>query len=372
MKYGALILFAKVFLNFFLLNSFLGSCSPGFAQQGPELNDTSAVCDRFIGMLMERERTYRTYVSSGKTFEDASAVQGLNSELLAHLKEHKDYFKDMGVAATALDSVVAHLVNWNNAFERQRNSFQKTLGTDIPGATRFAIETAGSKGDRMGKVAQKLITSCLCGKEARLDYNGHTYTLVGIGDRCWFAENLTTATFANGDSIANISNSKQWKDLTTGAWAHYGNENANERAYGKLYNWHAVGAGQGLCPNGWHVPYQREWYAMLNFIDATANDPEAISFIGWNAGGRMKTKGTRHWQSPNLGATNESGFSALPGGQLGHQLNFEDINVKAHWWSASERNRNEAWYYAVTSYSVYPMKESAAKFRGFSVRCVKN
>ncbi|MCF8255930.1 MAG: fibrobacter succinogenes major paralogous domain-containing protein [Flavobacteriales bacterium] len=321
---------------------------------------------------MESEKTYRSYAKNGKTFRDASALHGLNTEMLAHLKKHKGHYKDMGISAAAMDSMTDHLVGWNTAFERHKDNLQKSIGKVIPDSIRFAVEAGSNKGAFPKKAAHRLITKCLCGDPARLEHNGHTYALVGIGDQCWFAENLTTALYANGDSIPHVSDNTAWKTLATGAWAHYGNDGAKGVTYGKLYNWYAVGAARGLCPKGWHVPKQQEWFALLNSIDATVDNPTAFSFIGWNAGSKMKTQGTRHWESPNLGATNESGFSALPGGQVGHKGTFEDIAVKGLWWSSSERDKKEAWYYGTISYSTYPMKESAAKFRGFSVRCIKD
>jgi uncharacterized protein (TIGR02145 family) len=374
MRYASILLLISALLSLLVLCSVhvQGSAGPARPAFLDGALDTTTVCGTFIGLLMERENTYRTYVKNGRYFRDASALHGLNTAMLAHLKQHKGHYKDMGISAAAMDSMAAHLVGWNTAFERHKDDLQKSIGKVIPDSLRFAFETSGSRAGFPKRATQRLMTKCLCGEPARLEHNGHTYALVGIGDQCWFAENLTTALYANGDSIANITDNTVWKNLTTGAWAHYGNDRANGSTYGKLYNWYAVSAAQGLCPKGWHVPTQQEWYAMMNAIDATVDDPAAFSFIGWNAGGRMKTQGTRHWASPNLGATNESGFSALPGGQLGYKGTFEDVSVKALWWSASERERREAWHYAITSHSAYPLKESAAKFRGFSVRCVKD
>lgn len=372
MRYSSPIPLVLVLLHLLLLCSLYAKSGSRPLKPDIQLTDTAAACQKFISLLTESEKTYRTYASSGKMYRDASALHSLNNEMLAHVKHYKEQFNHIGVSAASTDSIITHLNSWNTVFEKHRDNLQRSIGKFIPDSTRFAFENAGNKTGQLRKVAQKLVTKCLCGEETRLGHNGHSYALVGIGDQCWFAENLSTATFANGDTIPNITNNKAWKDLTTAAWADYANDKANGTTYGKLYNWHAVAAAQGLCPKGWHVPDEHEWFAMLNSIDATVNDPNAFSFIGWNAGGRMKTKGTQHWEKPNLGATNESGFSALPSGQLGHHGSFEDLSVKGLWWSASQRDRSESWYYAVTSYSVYPTKESAAKFRGFSVRCVRD
>jgi len=372
MRYGSAILLATVFPGLLLLCSFRAQGKQGHPRPDLQPSDTTTVCGTFIALMMECEKTYRSYMKSGRCFMDAAALHGLNTEMLAHLRKHRGYYKDMGITSAGMDSIADHIEGWNTAFERHTEIVQESFGKVIPDSTRFAVEAVGHKGGFPKKVAHQLITKCLCGEEARLEHNGHTYALVGIGDRCWFAENLRTALFANGDTIPNITDNTAWTGLTTGAWAHYGNDSANGNTYGKLYNWYAVAAVQGLCPKGWHVPSDKEWFAMLNSVDHTVDDPRAISFIGWNAGGRMKTTGTRHWARPNLGATDESGFSGLPGGQIDHSGSYADVTVKGYYWSASQRSGRDGWYYALTTNSVYPIKESAARFRGFSVRCVKD
>jgi len=374
MRYVSILLLSTAFPGLLLLFSTQrtsAQASPGL-RTTVETSDTTAVCHAFIRLLMESERTHWSYVRAGRIFMDAAALHGLHTEMLAHLKQHRGYYKDMGITSAGMDSIAAHIEGWNSAFEMHMDIAQKSFGKVIPDSVTFAFETGRHRSGIPKKVAHRMITKCLCGDPARLEHNGHTYALVGIGDQCWFAENLRTALFANGDTIPNITTNKTWKNLSTGAWAHYGNDSASAIPYGKLYNGYAVTAEEGLCPPGWHVPNDKEWFAMLNSVDPTVDDPTAISLIGWHAGGRMKAKGTQRWERPNLGATDESGFSGLPGGQLGHAGTFDDLTVKGHWWSAAQRNSKEGWYYALTANSVYPMKESAAKFRGFSVRCVKD
>jgi uncharacterized protein (TIGR02145 family) len=128
------------------------------------------------------------------------------------------------------------------------------------------------------------------------------YTSVVIGTQEWLVENLRTCKYNNGDLIPNVQDFAQWNVLTTGGWAHFDNDPAYENPYGKLYNWHAVNDARGICPAGFHVPTLAEFTTLANHLGGAGV-----------AGGKMKETGTAHWWSPNTGATNSSGWTALPG-----------------------------------------------------------
>ena len=127
-----------------------------------------------------------------------------------------------------------------------------------------------------------------------------------IGSQVWMLKNLNVDHYRNGDSIPEVRNDSIWQNLyftETGAWCNENNSDSLGKIYGKIYNWYAVNDPRGLAPTGWHIPGNDEWM-------------EIGFYFGWenNVGGKMKEKGTSHWNSPNTEATNESGFSALPGG----------------------------------------------------------
>jgi uncharacterized protein (TIGR02145 family) len=132
------------------------------------------------------------------------------------------------------------------------------------------------------------------------DIDGNTYNTVQIGTQVWMSENLKTSRYRNGGSIPYVVGNTEWQALTTGAWSYYNHDEANNAVYGKLYNWYTV-KGDTLCPSGWHVPTDAEWTTLT-------------TFLGSDAGGKMKETGTTLWKSPNTGADNSSGFSARPGG----------------------------------------------------------
>ena len=184
---------------------------------------------------------------------------------------------------------------------------------------------------------------------------------VKIGTQIWMQRNLDVDHYRNGDSIPEVRDSAIWSKLRTGAWCYYNNDLANGKIYGKLYNWYAVNDSRGLAPKGWHVPDYEEWTELED------------SLGGWKiAGGKLKEKDTLNWLKPNTGATNESGFTALPGGCRLESGKFFFIGKHGKWWSSTMKDsitvryRNLLYDYD-DFYNFWADKEF-----GFSVRCVKN
>jgi uncharacterized protein (TIGR02145 family) len=192
---------------------------------------------------------------------------------------------------------------------------------------------------------------------------------VTIGTQIWSNTNLDVTTYRDGTPIPQVTDPTAWENLTTGAWCYY--ISANFTAYGKLYNWYAVAGihdndpntpNKILAPTGWHIPTDTEWTTLTTFLGG-----EQV------AGGKMKATSTL-WQSPNLGATNESGFTALPGGYRHFGQGFLEINTSGNWWSSSEINTtNAAWSRSLfnNTGNAYRL-DSGYKKNGYSVRLVKD
>ncbi|MFN5628176.1 MAG: fibrobacter succinogenes major paralogous domain-containing protein [Bacteroidota bacterium] len=143
------------------------------------------------------------------------------------------------------------------------------------------------------------------------DQDGNVYKTIVIGTQEWMAENLKSSHYLNGDLIPWVTNEATWGALTTGAACWYNNDSITYNCpYGRLYNWYAVTDTRNVCPTGWHVPSDAEWTTLINHIDTNAVGGSNNN----TAGGKMKSTGTQYWPSPNTDATNESGFSGLPGG----------------------------------------------------------
>jgi uncharacterized protein (TIGR02145 family) len=187
------------------------------------------------------------------------------------------------------------------------------------------------------------------------------YQPLTIGSQVWMLKNLNVDHFRNGDSFPEVRDSIEWINLKTGAWCFFKNDPAMGAIYGKLYNWYAVNDPRGLTPEDWHVPSYTEWEELSEFLGG-----ESV------AGGKLKETGTSHWLNPNEGATNNSGFSALPGGHRNYDGISLGIGASVNWWSSTEYGKANAWgrslYY---SYSI-SFPNSFSMVNGFSVRCVKD
>jgi uncharacterized protein (TIGR02145 family) len=190
-----------------------------------------------------------------------------------------------------------------------------------------------------------------------LDTIGNQYTTITINGEEWFKENLKTTKYANGTDISNVTDNASWNNLSTGAWAYYDNNVANDAIYGKLYNWYAVSDVRGLCPAGWHVADDLDWTSL------TAN-------YGTDASAGNELKSTTLWAAVNAN-NNTSGFGATPGGGRGGGL-FGDITNKGFWWTSTLFDPSTSYarrleYNLDTVVRYYESNKS-----GFSVRCVKN
>jgi uncharacterized protein (TIGR02145 family) len=200
------------------------------------------------------------------------------------------------------------------------------------------------------------------------DQQGNVYRTIVIGTQEWMAENLKTSIYRNGDAIANVTDNVQWSSLTTGAWASYNNDSQFDCPYGKLYNWYAVADPRNVCPTGWHVPTDVEWNILIGYLDPSYN-PGAFGIQSPIAGGMMKS--TTGWNAPNT-ASNESGFSGLPGGLRGSNGNFGSVGGNCRLWSSTETSATKAW-----SRNLYFSNGQAERYidnkpAGFSVRCLRD
>jgi uncharacterized protein (TIGR02145 family) len=202
------------------------------------------------------------------------------------------------------------------------------------------------------------------------DGDGNVYHAVSIGTQCWLTKNLSTTRFNDGTPIPNVTDNLAWGGLSSAAYCWYNNDASNGTTYGAIYNWYTIdtnettkiasNGGKSICPVGWHVPSDAEWTTLANFLGG-----ESV------AGGKLKEEGISHWNSPNLGATNETGFISLPGGFRTTSTYFQ-IRVEGWFWSSTELGPNSAgdWqmHYNLTSFR----KLNFTKTWGNSIRCLKD
>ncbi len=204
------------------------------------------------------------------------------------------------------------------------------------------------------------------------DTYNKSYSTVQINTQCWMSENLAATNYNDGSFIPLASDTWHWITLTTPAYCWYNNNQSSYgETYGVLYNWYTVNTGM-LCPSGWHVPTDAEWCTLENEVDAGTISCSDMGWRGTDAGGKMKETGTTHWNSPNTGATNESGFTALPGGNRHPGGDFQEMGNSGYWWSATQWGNSDAWYRAM-SYNLNKVNRYGnTKKYGFSVRCLRD
>ncbi len=205
------------------------------------------------------------------------------------------------------------------------------------------------------------------------DIDGNTYQTVIIGNQEWMAENLRTATYANGDPLPNVTDNTAWTQLSSGAWSNYGNAPGNDTIYGKMYNWYAAADPRNVCPQGWHVPTDAEWQQLELALGMPSDEVDSTDWRGTaqNVGGKLKA--TTSWNASNIGATNESAFSGLPGGfRAGNNGYFSVLGISGYWWSASENDVEVAWYRTLINGNTGVRRDFYDGRGGFCVRCVKD
>ena len=187
------------------------------------------------------------------------------------------------------------------------------------------------------------------------DIDGNVYKTIKIGNQIWMAENLRTTHYRNGDEIPCLRDDDEW-DNNSGAYCYYNNDSSNIGKYGMLYNWFAIDDIRKIAPKGWHVPSDKEWQELIDYLGGDTL-----------AGDKMKSIGTGGQ------ASNESGFTALSGGYRYNHGVFDGIGTNSYFWSSTESNGGNAWYrYLYYGNSDVYRDDSGWKQGGYSVRCVKD
>jgi uncharacterized protein (TIGR02145 family) len=212
-----------------------------------------------------------------------------------------------------------------------------------------------------------------------IDYDGNAYDTVNIGNQVWMAENLKVTHFPDGTPVQLmlVKNNSYYDPLgvvsslepSDKVYFYYDNDTANSNTYGVLYTWQAA---KDVCPDGWHLPNDDEWKELEMYFGMSQSEADDQGWRGTDEGGKLKETGTTHWLNPNTGATNESDFSALPGGQVnGREFNF--IGQFGRWWSSTQYSTAYAWtrrliYDRSTVYRTNGLGWES----GLSVRCIKD
>lgn len=206
------------------------------------------------------------------------------------------------------------------------------------------------------------------------DYDGNSYETVAIGNQIWMAENLKVTHYNDGQPVPLLPEARDWAATGEGAMCFYQNK-AKElgEKLGALYNWYAVNSGK-LCPKGWHIPSDQEWMELEKNIGLDAATVSISGARGWSLqlDGKLKSAEKGAWHTDRSYYTNETGFSALPGGYRTHSGTFQLIGQFGHWWSATEASPTFAWKRHLSYYRDFINRNTMLKNSGLCVRCIKD
>jgi uncharacterized protein (TIGR02145 family) len=193
-----------------------------------------------------------------------------------------------------------------------------------------------------------------------IDADGNVYNVVVIGTQTWMRENLKTTKYNDLTDIPIVTGSSAWTNMTTPAYCWFNNSSDYKDPYGALYNWYTVGTGK-LCPTGWHVPTMDEFNVLFTYLGGK----ETAAY-------KLKEAGTDHWNAPNTGATNSSGFTALAAGARETNGSFYYLGVYVVYWASDVVSSSSAdyWWLAPNIGNVYTNSYSVKA--GLSIRCLKD
>ncbi len=210
-----------------------------------------------------------------------------------------------------------------------------------------------------------------CNGQTSITYFDRSYNLVEIFGQCWFAENLATDKYQNGDAIlTGVPDGNEWETLQIGAYSNYNNNYENDILYGKLYNAYAAIDDRNVCPTGWHVPTDCDWMYLENSLGMSVSNQQSTENRGANEGGSLKSLSL--WNAPNEGASNAAGFNALPGGFRNWNDGYFVQGDMGVWWSNTQTTDNNVYWRSLFSWNAMIGRNNPTPNFGASIRCIKN
>lgn len=324
-------------------------------------------------------------------------LQGLLNGLYILRIEFKNEVSSIKVSSVCSGKNNSSQIKYVNTISSQNNKILKSIngfgyiyGNQLRSIAYYQLlsDTVVYLPTKDTLIQLELLGSQICPATFTDVRDNHVYTAIQIGTQCWMAENLAylPSVFPSdsGSYTLPYYYVYDYEDTVVSlAKATY-----NYRTYGVLYNWPAAMAGQsssnsvpsgvqGVCPDGWHLPSDEEFKILEGDVDSQYGYPEAewdnLGFRGTDAGGNLKVTDTTYWDSPNTGATNSSGFSALPAGGRAGSSSFWGLGDFTVFWTSRECSSSDAWYRRLyfnkaTVYRSYII----FKNNGFSVRCCKD
>ena len=327
--------------------------APLFAQEDCDVFNIQELSAAYLNVsvdstILQSDGSYAVYLSNGTTY---TQVQGCTNPA----------YTEYSASANTDDGSCATLIV-NGCTSSFYTEYNASANTDDGSCVTLVVEgCTDAAAANYDPAANTDDGSCASNSCSSIEFDDYTYSVVEIGDQCWFAENLRTTVYADDSSIPQVTGSTAWTGLSTGARCDYDNYASNVATFGRLYNWYAVDNASGLCPSGWHVPTDGEWTALEDYITAQ----------GFNGTEGTALKSTSGWNSGGNG-TDNFGFSALPGGyRYDNNGSFDNAGDVGYWWSSSPSG-GYAWF-RVLDFSfpgIYRFDFNPRN--GFSVRCLRD
>ncbi len=220
----------------------------------------------------------------------------------------------------------------------------------------------------------KILEGIPCPGTPNVTYEGQTYKTVQIGDQCWFKENLNVGKLVDGSE--NQTNNGEIEKYC------YNNQEDSCNIYGGMYQWNELmdysttPGAKGICPDGWHLPTDGEVCTLAMYVDPTVNCG-LVGYTGTDGSGKMKSNGTVEegtglWFDPNTGATNESGFTVLPGGVRWSDGTFLYLGQVGGLQTSSQKYSSTSWFWGLNNISAALVRDNYDKSLGESARCIKD
>ena len=262
------------------------------------------------------------------------------------------------------------ILNWNNKIDSYTENQNLSNVLSISNSANSQIKDLSEPSDLQDAATKNYVDALKAQIEALQyatglkvdDADGNVYDAVTIGTQVWMTKDLRSSKYNDQTSIPKVTDNTEWSTLTTAAFCWYNNDSVNyESSYGKLYNFYAVETGK-LCPTGWHVASDADWTTLTDFLGGSTV-----------AAGILKETSTEHWLSPNTGATNDFGFSALGAGYRYYSdgVSYE-LKQYGSWWSSTVDTSTNSWRRRMDYNNTIVGRYSANKKMGFQVRCIKN
>ncbi|MBN1415393.1 MAG: fibrobacter succinogenes major paralogous domain-containing protein [Bacteroidales bacterium] len=199
--------------------------------------------------------------------------------------------------------------------------------------------------------------------------DGHVYAWVRLGDLAWMTENLSYLPAVQPPIMDSGTDPCYYVLGYNGTNVSAAKAEANYKTYGVLYNW---AAAVQSCPAGWHLSSDDEWKQLEMALGMSQAQADATGWRGTDEGGKLKVVGYNYWLNPNLGATNSSGFKALPGGYRHMKGTFTGDKYNGFWWTSSEVGSGAARRRRLSNNNMGIAREIYYKGFGYSVRCVQD